>query len=163
MDLTTLVSLARAAASKHGLPSHLVCAICEQESAWRPLAMRYEPGYRWLWPSATKVTAPAGVSLATERTQQRTSWGLMQVMGATARELGCREPFLSSLCQPELGLEYGCRFLLSLLERFAMGGLSAVISAYNAGHPRLKPASEDGNLDTYVEPVLRRMERYKAS
>jgi soluble lytic murein transglycosylase-like protein len=38
-----LVLLARRAAAAQSLDPALVCAIVEQESAWNPWAMRYEP------------------------------------------------------------------------------------------------------------------------
>ncbi len=40
-----LIALARAAAEAHQLDAALVCAICEQESAWNPWAIRYEPAF----------------------------------------------------------------------------------------------------------------------
>jgi len=38
-----LVALAHRAAEAHALWPELVCAIVEQESAWNPWALRYEP------------------------------------------------------------------------------------------------------------------------
>lgn len=139
-------------AGAYELPPALVCAIVEQESAWNPYAMRYEPGYRWLWPSPEALDAPRGVSKETEIAQQRISWGLMQVMGAVAREHGCRSPYLSILCaEPRLGLEYGCRLLARLIGRYGRLDLGPAVSAYNAGRPT------GGNLESYVRPVLERM------
>jgi transglycosylase-like protein with SLT domain len=40
-----LLVLAHAAASRHALDPALVCAIVEQESAWNPWAIRYEPAF----------------------------------------------------------------------------------------------------------------------
>ncbi len=40
-----LIALARATAAEHQLDAALVCAICEQESAWNPWAIRYEPAF----------------------------------------------------------------------------------------------------------------------
>ena len=42
---TALVAIAIEAARKHGLDPSLVCAVIEQESAWIPWAMRYEPAF----------------------------------------------------------------------------------------------------------------------
>ena len=39
------------------------------------------------------------------------SWGLMQVMGQVAREMGFDGTFLSALCDPEQGLAIGCKLL----------------------------------------------------
>ncbi len=38
-----LVALARRAAAAQSLDPALVCAVVEQESAWNPWAIRYEP------------------------------------------------------------------------------------------------------------------------
>jgi len=139
--------------SRHDLDPVLVFALIEQESNYQTQAMRFEPGYRWLWPKPSEVKAPFGVSLATERNQQATSWGLMQVMGAVAREHGCGLPYLSSLCNPGLGIEYGCKHLAKLKRRWP--AKCDYISAYNAGHPTMKNKQ-------YVASVLARSERLRA-
>jgi soluble lytic murein transglycosylase-like protein len=145
-------AIVAAAANAAGLEPSLVAAIVLQESGGNPLAIRHESEYRWLWPSSAKVVPPPGVSLATEIAQQRTSWGLLQVMGATAREHGCREPFLTALiADPALGLRFGCLYLASLFARFPGAGREGAISAYNAGHPT------PDNEDTYVRRVIARL------
>src|SRR6267142_5325096 len=40
-----IIELARRIAAAHGLEPALVCAVIEQESAWNPWAVRYEPGF----------------------------------------------------------------------------------------------------------------------
>ena len=136
-------------ADKHGIPANLLRAIVQTESAGNTWAMRYEPDYRWLWDVRNDnpykgdpelLPSPSFVSVKTELVGQRTSWGLMQVMGATARELGFRGRYLSRFVDPEFGLEYGCRYLRRLHERFGPGW-EAVAAAYNAGSPRRR---EDG-------------------
>lgn len=144
-------SVVASAAHAAGLEPPLVAAIVMQESGGNPFAIRAEPDYRWLWPAATAVVPPRGVSLGTEIAQQRTSWGLMQVMGAVAREHGCREPFLTALVDPALGLHYGCLYLARLFARNPGAGREGAVSAYNAGHPT------PDNEDTYVRPVLARL------
>ena len=105
---STLVAQARKAALAHALDPALVCAICEQESSWNPYAFRYEPLFfaKYVAPLYTnnKITA-------SEAYARGFSWGLMQVMGQSAREAGYTEPFLSSLCDPNDALEIGCRLL----------------------------------------------------
>lgn len=159
------------AATRHGLDSCLLAALVVQESSGDPLAVRHEPRYAYLWDvrewqafrrlseeerrsakPPEDFGAPVGVSAATEWAQQRTSWGLCQVMGATARQLGFRGRFLSALCEPTLGADYGARYLAGLLERFdAMSALSA----YNAGRPT------EANEQTYVRPVMRLAETFR--
>ena len=132
--------------TRHGINPPLVQAIIEVESSGDPLAMRYEPE----WPYFVE-TGVRGVSRATEEMQQATSWGLMQVMGTTARELGCDAPFLSALCSPRVGLEFGCRYLAKQLARYD-GNEVAAVAAYNAGTARRR---DDGDWinQSYVNKV----------
>ena len=138
------------AAGSHRLDPALVGAVVVTESAGEPCAIRYERGYRYLFQPAR--VKPKGCSTTTEINAQQCSWGLMQIMGATARELGFRG-WLSELCRPEVGLEYGCKYLARQVKRF--GSVEAGVAAYNMGSPR---KGEDGkylNQESYVEPVLR--------
>ena len=96
-ELTILI---KAAAVRRALPWELVYAICQVESSLNPTATRHEPHYRWLV-GDNETMSP------TERQGQMTSWGLMQVMGAVARELGHIGPF-EDLLHPPTGLFYGC-------------------------------------------------------
>lgn len=142
--------LATAAAAEAGLNSALVEAIVSVESAGRPWAVRYEPLYRWTMPQAPR---PAGCTADTEAVMQRTSWGLMQIMGALARELG-HEGWLTELVDAELNLRLGCAHLKRLTARFGERyGLEGVIAAYNAGSPRKKPGGQWVNQG-YVDKVL---------
>jgi len=151
--VTAIWQTVQSVAERHGMDPVLVLAIIEQESGYETHAIRHEPGYRWLWPKPSQVKAPSGVSLATEKNQQATSWGLMQVMGAVAREHGCELPFLTALCSsPALGIEYGVRHLAKLKRRWSFR--CDFISAYNAGHPTQSNAR-------YVSEVLARIERLK--
>lgn len=133
-----------------GIPNELLRAIIQVESGGDTWAIRYEPGYRWLY---NEARPPRGVSGPTEREAQKTSWGLMQVMGAVAREHGFDGRFLSKLCDPSVGIEYGCKHLASLYRRFGQrNGWEGVAAAYNAGSPRRR---EDGRWENqgYVDKV----------
>ncbi|MBK5943332.1 lytic transglycosylase domain-containing protein [Halorhodospira halophila] len=130
---------------RYGIPVRLLRAIIEVESAGNPYAMRMEANYRWLWDVRHNAPhrggpfyAPPGASRPTESYGQRTSWGLMQIMGATAREIGFKGTFLSELCDPETNLQYGCEYLMRLYRRFGnQHGWTGVAAAYNAGSPRM--------------------------
>lgn len=137
-------------ATKHGVTPELVAAIIEVESSGNTFAMRYEP--LW-WRRLSQHESVKGVSSATERAQLSTSWGLMQVMGVTARELGFRGPFLSALCQPSVGIEFGVRYLKRQLDRYDGNEVEAV-AAYNAGTAR---RGDDGDFvnQSYVDKVWR--------
>lgn len=151
-DPTLIGQIARSA-DAFDLPRELVLAVCQVESNFNPWACRHEPGYRYLWDVTSNrpcqvrpdiaaqrqplagFKGPAGVSALTEWITQQTSWGLMQVMGAVAREFGFRG-HLPQLCFPTDGLTYGCRHLVNLKRaHYAAHGWAGVVSAYNSGRP----------------------------
>ena len=145
MDNTELTTLIKAAASRRSLPWELVYAICQVESSLNPPAIRHEPRYRWLV-GDNETMSP------TERQDQMTSWGLMQVMGAVARELGHTGP-LYDLLDPPTGLFYGCLHLRRFRAKYDIW--PDVIAAYNAGSPR-RVAGQIGPYvnQSYVDKVL---------
>src|ERR1700691_5933598 len=131
-----IIELARQIAAEHKLEPALVCAVIEQESAWNPWAVRFEPGF------LTRYVAPlytSGKLSATEAYTRAMSWGLMQVMGQVAREFGFKEASLSELCDPATGVEFGCRILANRLVR-AKGDVPAALLAWNGGSQINYPA-----------------------
>jgi soluble lytic murein transglycosylase-like protein len=144
VELAALVALARSAAREAGLDPALVCAVCEQESSWNPWAVRYEPLFyaRYIAPLVRRGV----LADATEARARAFSWGLMQVMGQTAREQGWRGP-LPQLCEPATGLSVGCRRLAALLAK--TGDPARALAAWNGG------ARPD-----YAARVLARRARY---
>jgi soluble lytic murein transglycosylase-like protein len=130
-----LTGLARKAAGTQALDPALVCAVVEQESAWNPWAMRYEPAF------FTKYVAHLYTNnkvSASEAYARGFSWGLMQVMGQVARETGFDALFLSALCDPEQGLAIGCKVLRKKLD--AVGGdTTRALLAWNGGANPLYP------------------------
>ncbi|GFK93539.1 hypothetical protein NNJEOMEG_01373 [Fundidesulfovibrio magnetotacticus] len=145
-------------ARKHGLPETLVEAVVNVESGGDTWAIRYEPRFfeRYLRDNPG-VRAKAPCSLETERRAQATSWGLMQVMGATARAMGFDGPFLSALGDPDQGLEVGCACLARQRDRhLAAHGWQGVAAAYNAGGVRREPDGRFANQD-YVDKIARRL------
>ena len=142
------------AAAAYNLPVRLVAAMAGVESGGDACAFRFEPAFleRYVRPNKT-VRAKGSCSLETERQGLATSWGLMQVMGATARGLGFNGPFLLALTDPSTGLEYGCRLLARLRDRHhATLGWPGVVAAYNAGSPRLTTAGRYVNQE-YVDKI----------
>lgn len=131
-----LKNLATIMAGNHQFRPSLVKAIIHQESRWRPTAWNPEPRYRYFWNVATgqpfREVTDAEISsekppadfrtMAGDTDQewwaQQASWGLMQVMGAVARERGCIEPFLPALVYPEVNLQFGLRHLRALMNRW---------------------------------------------
>jgi len=132
----------------------LVTAICLQESGGNPVAVRYEPGYRWISKHAEK---PNICTKETEVVLQSMSWGLMQIMGATARDLGFTG-WLTELLTPEVNLLWGCAYLEQLTSIY--NGVEDVVAAYNAGSPRRGKNGQYVN-QPYVDSVLVRMEKVR--
>lgn len=144
--------------AEHDIAPGLVAAIVEVESSGQCYALRAEERYPWLFDIAkgpirsaapdVALTPIKGETSATERWGQRISWGPMQIMGATARELGFRGWF-AELCGPR-GIEYGCRYLARLYDRY--GNWHDAIAAYNAGSARKLPDGTYPN-QRYVDKV----------
>lgn len=136
-----LVATAKAHAAKWGLDPALVCAICDHESSWDPWACRYESGFYAKYVHKMDVPMMEAMHLST-------SWGLGQVMGETARELGFKGPFLPQLCDPDTGLEYVC---MKLKKCFALNPkVQDALLAYNGG----------GDA-TYPDLVLQHIQKYQ--
>ena len=175
---TTLIVLADTIAKKHGLDPALVCALCEVESSWIPWAVRYEPKYRWLYNLQGGISVDVGLyepEEATEAVQQKISWGLLQIMGAVARERGFRG-WLTELCDPTVNLEWGCKHLrwmelnadsygielcadVSTVPTRLCGLPQSLAAAWNGGKARIvdgKYVNED-----YVKRVVRAMVNYE--
>jgi soluble lytic murein transglycosylase-like protein len=91
-------ALVLAVAARHGLDPALVLAVAGVESALRPDAV-----------------SPKGAQ------------GLMQLMPATAAELGVSDPF-----DPEANLDGGARYLCQMLDLYN-GDVRKALAAYNAG------------------------------
>jgi soluble lytic murein transglycosylase-like protein len=125
-----LLILARKAATAQSLDPSLVCAAIEQESAWNPWAMRYEPAFFSKYVASLYTNNKVS---ATEAYARGFSWGLLQgVMGQVARETGFDALFLSALCDPEQGLAIGCKALRKKFDAMA-GDTTRALLAWNGG------------------------------
>lgn len=155
------------AASGAGLDADLVEAMVLQESGGRTHSWNPEPKYRWFWdvrhhrPFRTVTAAEIAskwppsdfAALTPERDQewwgQQASWGLLQVMGAVARERGFGGLYLTELAgDPVLGLAIGCKHYAGLL-RWAGGDVWKAVAAYNAG----QGGWESGQAQVHVRKV----------
>jgi len=138
------------AAQAEMIDADLVEALVLVESGGHRYAFNPEPRYPYLWNVKTKrpfrpMTEAERVSAVppsdfptragdrdNEWVAQKASWGLMQIMGAVARERGFIEPYLTELTDPETNLFWGCGFLGHLLE-WANGDIHKALAAWNAG------------------------------
>jgi hypothetical protein len=166
-----IAQLAGETAAKYVLPAVIVSAVIGHESmggdvwAWNP-----EPKYRWFWdvrankafrtvtPTelASKVPpddfkAYSGVCTDAEWWGQQASWGLMQIMGAVARENGFTGKFLNALHDPVVNIEIGCKHLAGYVKRFFPAyGWEGVLRAYNGG-----PYAATHNSNPAYPPKIR--------
>jgi hypothetical protein len=119
--LNSFDHLMRRTSTVTGLPVELIKAVCLAESGMN-----------------SNARSSAGAQ------------GLMQLMPATARELGVEDPF-----DPEQSIDGGARYLATQLERF--GSHRLALAAYNAGpqnvirHNGIPPFEE---TEHYVEKVM---------
>lgn len=130
-----LMTLAVLHARYHGLNPAAVAGIVEQESAWNPQAYRAEPQIG------------------------DASYGLMQTLGGTARDMGYRGA-PEGLYVPSVSLHYGCRYYRALVDRF--GTREAALAAYNAG-PGSVERSGWTVASAYVQAVQARIARWDAT
>lgn len=114
-------------AVKYLIDNALICALIEHESdGWKMYAIRFEPGFY------SKYIEQLKGLTATEAYARSFSWGLMQIMGQTARELGFQGKFLAELCDPDIGIDYGCKKLRHCLDRHPNDEKAALLE-YNGG------------------------------
>jgi soluble lytic murein transglycosylase-like protein len=146
VDLTTLdgrKELAKRFATAHLLDPAIVAAVCEQESGWNPFAVRYENEFLHRYVKPLNPLAPT-----TPEITRACSFGLMQIMGLTAMELGWRGYYLTQLCDPEIGMEFGCRKLRKCFDLHPNDNIAALL-AYNGGSNPI-----------YASQVLARVSKY---
>lgn len=120
-------------ATQYSLDLPLVCAVATHESSWNPYACRYESAFysRYIQPLVNNGT----VKTITEATMRATSFGLMQVLGEVAREFGFTGPYLTALCDPDTGLDYGCRKLARCFEAHPGDTRTALLAYNGSGDP----------------------------
>ena len=145
-----LISLAKRMATDFDIDPVVFCALVETESNWNSWAARYEPGFkkRYIDPIES-IERWAPTSYATEREHRSTSFGLCQVMGQVARELGFTGVSLTELCDPRTGLYYGARRLKKALDR-KHGDVSAALLDYNGGSDKEYPARVLAKVGNYA-------------
>lgn len=141
MEFQQLVQLAKEAARKHVLDPALICAVCEQESDWNPWAIRYEPAFQ------KRYVEPLGLKNQSEIIARAISWGLMQTMLQSVREIGYHD-HAAALCDPFIGLEWGCQLFARKFDA-AGSDVPKALQLWNGG----------GN-PLYSQQVMDRVNKY---
>ncbi|MDX9714461.1 MAG: lytic transglycosylase domain-containing protein [Dissulfurispiraceae bacterium] len=130
-DASDYTGLAEKKARKHNVDPDLLKAVIKAESNWNPRAV-----------------SPKGAR------------GLMQLMPATAAELGVK-----NIYDPVENIDGGARYLRYLLEKFN-GNLTLALAAYNAGPARVErnmrvPAIPE--TVSYVRNIVTSYKKYNKS
>ena len=137
-----------AAAARFTLDPNLVEAVVLTESAGKTSAYRYEPQFY----AKYMASRPEWARENPERVSA--SYGLMQVLYVTAREMGFTGSAPEYLFVPDIGLEFGCRKLRQLLT-WSTGNVAQALAAYNGG--RVANAKPPYRNQSYVDRVLTHM------
>ena len=139
---------------EQGVDPNLVASIISQESSGKAHAIRYEQAFYTRYVEGKTIIELLGhvpsksiCSLATEKRLRAFSFGLMQIMGQTAREHGFISDFLSELLIPENNIKLGVKILKSFLDK-AKGNVYQALLFWNGG----------SNLD-YPTQVLALLEK----
>ncbi len=136
---------------------------------WASEERRFEPGLEALIrrtarryrvdPALVKAVVAAESNFDTLAVSHKGAQGLMQLMPATAKEMGVQSPF-----RPSENIQGGVRYLKTLLERY--DDVDLALAAYNAGPVAVDrfggiPPYEE--TETYVKRVMRYYRKYRAS
>lgn len=124
-------------AVKYELKPEVVACVVLKESKGDTFAWRWEEKF-WKDNLEDKrreelsgFVPPGLPSLYDEKQQRSSSYGLMQVLGETARWCAkFKGPYLTALCDPEIGMDVGCKVLRFYLDR-AKGDYSKALKYYN--------------------------------
>jgi soluble lytic murein transglycosylase-like protein len=125
IEESVVTPIVEAAAQASAVDAKLVRAVMEQESAMLPCAL-----------------SPKGAQ------------GLMQLMPATAEQLGVKDPF-----DPTENVGAGTRYLKQLLDKYG-GDLLKTLSAYNAGPGATDAAdgaAQNAETQAYVGAIMKRL------
>lgn len=153
MEIRTLVN---ESSLRYSLDPTIIYAVIWQESKGDPHAARFEPNfYKRLVLPKTRAELSGYVpeylpTLDTEKVMRSTSYGLMQIMGETARWFGgTRVRYLDVwLRDPAVNVELGTRYLAHLIHERARGNVIKGLRLYNGSSaypPKIQKHIEEGN------------------
>lgn len=142
-------SYIRTYAAYYEIDPHLLEAFIRQESDYNTWAIRYEITYAYLL-DPDEFAKKNRITRATESTLQKMSWGLGQIMGALARELGF-EGLLTQLVDPKINIEFMCKRIQQLYK--ISSSIEDVIAMYNGGKGALHRQEGVYKNQGYVDSV----------
>ena len=153
IDQLRLKLIIDATAKEFDLDPKLIRTIIKIESSGRKLARRFEPAFydRYLKGKPLLHFVPTTITQETERIDRAFSYGLMQVMGLTARELGFKGETLTELLSIKNNIFYGCKKLAWCFKK-EQGNWLRAVARYN-GNPDLPQAQG------YAQKVKKEYER----
>ena len=143
------------------LPRPIIYAWIEQESSFNPRAFRFESHYKWLYKPAI-FAKYWDHSVDLEILQQKTSWGLTQMMGAVVRENfpEFKFPLPEALTNPFLSVLYGVRWMNRLIDK-ANSSIRTALIMYNGGASAVNSPRQLQIIKHYVEPILEKALKYE--
>lgn len=133
------------------LDPDLIAAIVMTESAGNRYALRYEEHWRYFL-YTSEYAMKLGITELTERRLQCFSYGLMQIMGSVARELGFADSLIV-LMDVEKNLLYGSLKLKQFISRWK--SIPDAVSSYNQGGPVRDSKGLGYRNQAYVDRVMR--------
>lgn len=134
----------------HKIPSDILLGLIMTESSGRPTAMRYETGFSFVY-KVPEFAKAMGHTEPTELNLQKFSYGLCQIMGATARWRGFTfHPM--RLLEPLVGLTWGAYHLAELFKLY--DDWPSAVSSYNQGSPRKALLGGGFKNQKYVDTVM---------
>lgn len=138
MALSVIGQLISKAAQHYQLAPPIIAAVIHQESRGNIYATRYEPVFYEKYLKGKQrqdlpgmLPNPGLVSRYTELNCRAISWGLMQILGNTARLYGFKGLFLSELMTPEVNIDLGSRILADCAKKTSSP--QAMLLKWNGG------------------------------
>ena len=153
--LETIIALIKKLCIVSNLNPALIYGLVKVESNFDTNAIRYEPNFSYI-SKPTHFAVLLHIPKAAEEAMQMTSWGLMQIMGARARDEGFTEN-LNQLLDPEENIELGIKIVSKLKKKYPKD--TDLISVYNWGNFRKRIDGTYHN-QRYVDRVLDAMYQY---
>jgi len=146
MKEESLLNLVKKVCQEEGVEWELVWAIIQVESKGNPNAIRFEPNFYAKYIDHLPF-------ISAEKICRACSFGLMQIMGETARELGFDQPW-NKFFDPAFNVRVGIKFIKRIMSK--CDDYERIANYYNTGIN-----STYWNED-YVRKVMAELQKIKA-